>query len=195
MDIGGYFKKGIALAMLKGEVAEEVAADEEAFVPALLFIAFPGLLGGAVLAVAVTAMGPMLMMAAPFLSGVPYMMLAFMFVVFGLTASIFGSLISAGLWHLIATKVFKGEAKFLDYYQTLGIGGLVAWGGMVPYIGFLFSIWSIMVSIVITKSVYGLSTGKAVAVILLPVLLIAVLGIALAVLVPVMLMSGMGMRH
>jgi len=193
-----YFRKGIDLAMLKGEAAEELAADPESFVPALVVYLTPSLIAGVFLAVAVhmlagmTATGqagtnPGLMLLLPLVMKVSWG-IVFLLV---LAALIF-SLIWVGLLHLVA-KLFKGEGRFLDYYQTMGIGSLVSWGGIIPYVGILFSLWTIVVSVVVTSRVQKLSTGKAVAVVLMPLVVIFAGGIALAIMVPIMLMKGAGM--
>jgi len=162
MDIKGYFKKGVAMARLKGEAAEEVAADPDSFVPAMVVFAVPFLVSGISTAIlAARRMG--LNDTALFGMIVAVVML-----------SVFGPVINAGVLHLIS-KLFKGEGKYLDYYQTLGIGSLVGWGSVLPFVGFIFGLWQIPVAVVVTSKVQKLSTRKAVLVVLLPVALMLVL--------------------
>jgi len=197
MGFFGYFKKGIDLAMLKGDVAEEIAADPESFVPAIIFFVAPSFVISILFVLIInfilgsgmgnaTGFPPQAMMFLPIIRKASYGLV----IIFVLLA-LLGSIIGVGFLNLVA-KLFKGEGTFLNYYQTMGIGSLVSWGGVVPYIGFLFSIWSIVVAVVVTARVHKLSTGKAVAVVLMPVILFGVLGIALAIMIPVMLMGAHG---
>ena len=174
-----YLKKGVEMAKLRGEAAEEVAADEGAFIPAMVIFAAPVLLveAGVFLAVSLS------LAALPF-HGFTSKVLAFLFALNFLLVLM--PFIWVGILHLIA-KAFKGQGDYYGYYQAMGVGSIVGWGGIIPYIGVIFSIWSIVVNVVITKHVQKLSTGQAAAVVLMPVLVMFILGIFLAVFV------GMGM--
>ena len=174
-----YLRKGVEMAKLKGEAAEEVAADEGAFIPAMVIFALPVLLVEAGLLL-FFSMGFIFL---PFL-GINAKVLAFLCALnFLIVLMPFAGI---GILHLIA-KAFKGQGDYYGYYQAMGVGSIVGWGGIIPYIGVIFSIWAIVVNVVITKHVQKLSTGQAAAVVLMPVLVVFVLGIFLAVFV------GMGM--
>lgn len=192
----GYFRKGVQLAMLKGDVAEEVAADEEAFGPALFIYLFPSFIIGLLMVGMIhlfagmagdgAAMGPQAM-AMGFVKKFSFGIIPLLPLL-----ALAGSVVYVGILHLVA-KIFKGEGRFLDYYQTMGVGSLVSWGGIIPYLGFIFSIWSVVVCVIVTSRVHNLSTGKAVAVVLLPIVLFIALVIALAIMIPMMMMGRAGM--
>lgn len=177
----GYLKSGLRIGMLKKDAIDDVAGDPGSFVPALFVYLFPSVVIGIVLfgIVNLVAGGasegipPEFAMIIPLLQKASAGLLIF----FPLIALI-GTLVSIGLFHLFA-RLFKGEGGFLDYYQTMGVGSLVSWGGFIPVVGILFSLWMIPVMVVITSRVHNLSTGKSVAVVLMPVVLLIVLSIAL----------------
>jgi hypothetical protein len=186
MGFFGYFRKGLDLAMLKGDVAEEVAADPESFVPALLFFALPGIIMGLIFMLFAGAF-------ARLIPGIPPGLVAgisLLIPVICIAAPVIGSVVYVGILHGLA-KLFKGEGRYLDYYQTMGIGSLVSWGGIIPYIGILFSLWTIVVNIVITSRVHKLSMGKSAAVVLLPIGLIILLVIFFFVFIGMGMLMGM----
>lgn len=177
----GYMKSGLRIAMLKKDAIDDVAGDPGSFVPALFVYLFPSAVIGILLFGFVNLMAggasdaipPEFAMILPIIQKASVGLL----IMFPLVA-LLGTLVSVGLFHLFA-RLFKGEGSFLDYYQTMGVGSLVSWGGFIPVIGILFSLWMIPVMVVITSRVHNLSTGKSVAVVLLPVILLVVLSIAL----------------
>lgn len=95
------------------------------------------------------------------------------------------------LW--IFAKMFAGKGKFMDYYTALSYSAL--WGVLyiIPILGaFLMipaSIWAIVMDIFVTREVHKLSTGKAVAVVLIPAAIALILIILLIVLAVVMFAS------
>jgi len=203
MGFFGYFKKGIELAMLKGDAADEVASDPESFVPALVIYMLPSVLVAVLLVVVIQmfAGAGMAGMAGP--GGLPPQAAIFIPLIskisYGLIillplAALLGTLFYVGILHLVA-KLFKGEGTFLDFYQTVGIGSLVSWGGILPYIGILFSLWTVVVTVVVTSRVHKLSTGKSVAVVLLPLVVLFAIGIALAIGFAAMMMGSMPTHH
>ena len=179
MGFTEYLKKGVEMAKLRGEAAEEVAADENAFIPAMIMFALPMLLVEAGLLL-FFSLGLVFLPFHDISSKVLAFLFAFNFLL------VLMPFAGVGILHLIA-KAFKGEGDYYGYYQAMGVGSIVGWGGIIPYIGIIFSIWSVVVNVVITKHVQKLTTGKAAAVVLMPVIIGFILGIFLVVFV------GMGM--
>jgi len=195
----GFFGKGIKMAMLNGDAAEEVAGDPKAFLPALVIYLLPSVLVGVLLflllnvfAGAATSssemqnLPPQMAMVLPFLQKISLGLL-----IFPALIALVGSLIWVGVLYIFA-KIFKGEGSFLDYYQTIGVGSLISWGGIIPYIGILFSLWMIPVLVVVTSRVHNISTGRSVAVVLIPIVLMFVVVLALLSSVFMAMMGGMG---
>ena len=167
MDIPGYFKKGVAMARLKGEAADEVAADPDSFIPAIVIFAVPLLVTGISDALLVQQRmglntgGLVLMVTA------------------AVMVSFLGPLFAVGILHQIA-RLFKGEGKYLDCYQTMGIGSLPSWGLLLPlpYVGLLFGLWQIPVFVVVASKVHKLGMRKSAAVVLIPFSIVILIGMA-----------------
>lgn len=156
MDLKEYFKKGVRLIKLDKGAAEEVAGDENSFGPALLFFAVGGLAGGIGHSLGTMGIGSFMLFVGPL-------------------ASVIGSFIWVGILHLIA-RLLGGSGTYRGYYSALGIGSLPHWAQVVPVLGWIAALWSIPVAVIVTERVHNFSTGKAVAVLLIP----AVIGMLLA---------------
>ncbi len=94
-----------------------------------------------------------------------------------------GLLIATGVFHLIA-KIFGGTGDFMSLLRPLGHGYAPAALGLIPIVGLLGSIWALVCSAIAVREVHGLSTGAAVAVVLIPaavMILVVVLLIVLLV--------------
>jgi len=206
MAFFGYFKKGLQINMLNGEVIEDVASDEGAFLPGLVILLLPYLVLGLLFFLAMgLAMGSaseqggnpevatMVKMYGGIIKG---MSVSFIFL-FPLGA-LFGEIVSVGIMHLFA-KLFKGEGSFLDYFQTVCVATILMWVtillSMVPLVNLLsglLSLWFIVVMVVITARVHRFGYGKAAVAVLLPAIIISVLA-AVAVmmmLMPMMMQGG-----
>jgi len=154
MDLKAYVMKGIELVKLNGEMAETVAADEEAFVPAVIFYAVGGLAAG---------------IGAAFTG-------SFSMIIYGPIAGVVFSFIGVGILYLIA-KLFGGTGDFVSYYRALGVGSLPQWAGIIPVLGGIVGLWTLPVAVIVTERVHKLPRGKAIAVVLIPVAVLLVLGI------------------
>jgi hypothetical protein len=176
-----YFKLGARMALLKKDAVDDVASDPDSFVPALVIYLLPSVIIGILLFVFVGLMAgaaggavpPEFAMVMPFIQKMSFGLL-----IFPPLMAVLGSLVMVGILHLFA-RLMKGEGRFLDYYQTVGVGSLVTWGGALPFVGMLFSLWMIPVLVVITSRVHNLGAGKSVAVVLLPLVVMVILAIAL----------------
>lgn len=157
MDFKGYFMKGVELAKLNRDAASEVAADEGAFGTAVLFFAIGGLAAGLAGSAVSMGAGAALIIVGPIMH-------------------VIGSFISVGILYLIA-KILGGTGDYKGYYSALGIGSIPQWAQVIPFVGWLVSLWSIPVSVIVTERVHNLSFGKAVAVVVIPFLLVAFLAV------------------
>ncbi len=156
MDFKGYIMKGIEIVKLNKDVAEEVSKDENAFAPAMAFIAIGGLASG--IGAILRGGSVMLIVGAPILA-------------------VLFSFVGVGILYLLA-RLFGGTGDYKGYYTALGIGDLPAWAGIIPFLGAFVALWSIPVAVIVTERVHKISTGKAVAVVLIPVALAVLLGLA-----------------
>jgi len=102
-----------------------------------------------------------------------------------LIGTFIGLFIASFIWFGIIwlfAKMFGGKGAFMDQYKPMSDALLVDVLSLVPFIGGLVAgIWHIVASITIVKTVHKLSSGKAVAAVLIPVAIILVIGIILAI--------------
>jgi len=124
------------------------------------------------------------------------------------------TLISIGFLHLVAKKLFDGVGEFRNYLNAMShlsllpavvmlivvsIGSSISPGISILItigISILIGIWAIVLNVVSIKVIYGFSTWKAIATIIVSVVLLFVIGaiIAIALIATVGLaMAGMGL--
>ncbi len=89
-------------------------------------------------------------------------------------------LITVGIWHLVAV-VLGGRSSFGNYAYLIAafyapatiVSALL---GLIPFVGFCFQpiifVYELVLATIATKVAYGLTTGKAIVVVLVPFLLI-----------------------
>ena len=136
-----YLQKSLQILQLDVKTFRNVAQDEGAFFPALLFFAVSGLASG---------MGQFnikMMVIGPILA-----------IVF--------SLMFVGLLNVLA-NCFGGTVKFLELYRPLGLAASLMWVQALPFLGPLLGIFACVyfavVANVALESVAGLSPARAVA--------------------------------
>ncbi len=132
---------------------------------------------------------------------------AFLIVVLAGVASAIGALNPVGvisfpifmilallLWALVLwvlAMIFGGKAGFMELFRPLGHRTLLVWVTVIPFIGpilgFFAGIWSLVMDVVIVREVFGFTTGRAVIVVLIPV----VIGVILSILFMVWLWSAL----
>ncbi len=110
--------------------------------------------------------------------------------IFGIIFALAGFFIGAGILYLLA-KIFGGTGDFLHHSYVLALvsvplGVVDAILGVIPILGLLVSlavgVYAIYLAILAMSSVHRLTTGKAAAVVLIPVGIAVVLSICVAVL-------------
>jgi hypothetical protein len=145
MELSGYLQKGIQILQLDTNTIREVYRDEDALLPAILFVALAGLA-----------------------SGVGQFSLRGM--VFGVLLMTMVSFVIVGLLHVLA-RLFGGTASFLELYRPLGAAAPVHWVLVVPFIGpvlgFLAALYSLVVAVVVVETAGELPRSKAMMVVAL----------------------------
>ena len=160
-------KKGIEIIKLNKEVSKEVAKDENATMMGILIVALAGV------AAAVGGLNPLI-------------------ILFAVPAVLFGSFIGVGIYHILA-KLFGGTADFMEFYRATSHTYVAQWISAIPMLGFFLSplimLWMIVVNVVILESVHELSRGKAIMVVLIPIIILVILAAILAVTMGAMIMA------
>ena len=102
-----------------------------------------------------------------------------------------------GILYLLA-KVFGGKGTYAQqfYLAALPISIVMILNGAVSWIpiagtllGFLIGIYGLYVQYVVIKELHGLSTGKALAVVLIPVFVVVAIVVVISILAAVLLAS------
>ena len=151
-------KQAIEIVKLNGKAAVNISKDKNATLMGISIIAV-----GSVLVV---------------LGETP---IKFTLVILAPIATIIFYFIGVGIMHVLAL-LFGGKAKYMEYFRAESYSSILGWLGiltLIPYLGgivtFLASIWGIVVSIVILENVHKLSRGKAIIVVLIPVVVLILL--------------------
>lgn len=155
MDIAGSFKRAIEILKLNGAVAVEVARDERALAPGLVFVAVSGAagaLGGGGGVGAALFTGPI--------------------------AAVLMSFVGVGILHLSATVLFGARGDYMALYRVQAHAAVLNWAAVVPFVGPLVGLWGIPVSVVILEHVYGMPRPKAMGAVAVVVGLFLLLGVA-----------------
>lgn len=160
MSFTDYVKKGWAVVTLKQEAIEQLAADEQAFGPAIGIIAISGVCW------AIGALEPL---------GIIYMPII----------RLIGFFIFIGITHFVATTFLGGHGEFRKFFTPVGCALLVTWVAIIPWLGIalgaLAGLWVLVPAVLAAEKVYGLDRGKAVLAVLTPIVLFIVLGAIFAV--------------
>lgn len=149
MKFGDYIKKGIEIAQLKKEVVQVLAADKEAFGPALGILAIGGVCG------AIGALSLWGIIAMPI-------------------ARVVGMFIVVAIMHFVATSFMGAKTgQFNGLFVPLSCASVVTWIGIIPFIGpilaSLAGLWLLVVAVVVVEQVYQIDRTKAIIVVAVPV--------------------------
>src|SRR3989344_4485688 len=91
----------------------------------------------------------------------------------------------AGVIGALLQQLISGTAKgLLASLASLVGGAIIGWVMLIPFVGpflaFFAAIWSIVVDVIIVREVFDFSTGKAAAVVLIPVITAGIIAVAIA---------------
>lgn len=162
MKFGDYVKKGIEVAQLKKDVVQMLAADKDAFGPALGILAIGGVCGA---------------IGALSLWGIIVMPIA----------RVVGMFIVVAIMHFVATSFMGAKGgQFSGLFVPLSCASVITWVGIIPFIGpvlvFLAGLWLLAVAVIVIEHVYQIDRTKAIIVVAVPVgigLLISIIALFL----------------
>lgn len=175
MDFRGYLQKGFEIVKLNRQAAVEASKDETALMPGVIFVALGSI-----------AWPAGLILSGSKIIGIIGMIGALIL----LPVSLIGFFAGMGLVHRIA-RIFGGQASFYEYLRPVALASMVGWAQVIPYIGFFLTLWSLVVNIIVLEDVHKLSTGKAVASLLIGVVGMGVLFLVLIIAPFFLLLGGM----
>jgi hypothetical protein len=145
-------KFGLEIIKLNRSIYRYVASVPEAFTQALIITALAGV--------------------AAWLTPTGFSFFGLLFKPIGAIISLF---IYTAIIHFIANLMgFTGD--FMGLFRVLGIGRLIGWVAIVPFVGGLVSFaWSVVISVVALEELYGMDRTKSILCLLIPVIVFLVL--------------------
>ena len=160
MDFQKLLPNMIRAAKLEPQLYEEVEHDQDATIPAGAVV---------VLASALSGLGALFTMG---LGG-------FLQVIF---SALFGWAVWSVIIFFVGTKLFEGKADVGEMLRVLGFAYTPMCLGIIPFLGWLVgSVWTIIAIVVATRQGLDVSTGKAVAAILIGLPVYIVIAILMAI--------------
>lgn len=97
-----------------------------------------------------------------------------------------GIAILAGL-ALLFGKMFGGQGDFMGLFRSIAFASAPGALGIIPVVGGLAGLWTLVCGVVAVRESHGISTGQAVVVVLIPLIVVGILVALVAVLVGVAL--------
>ena len=156
MDFIDYVKQAVEIVKLNGKAAVNVSKDKNATLMGILIIAIGAILSQVFDLEMLTIMP----------------VLIFTIIIY---------FIMVGIMHMLA-RLFGGQAKYMEYFRAESHAAILSWLVIlliIPFlagiVNFLVSIWGIVVSVVILENVHKLTRGKAVMVVLIPIIVLVLL--------------------
>ncbi len=158
MDVVKSFRQAIDIVQLKEKAILAVVKENDSVLIAFIITIIGGIL---------MALNPLSAMGI--LTSVMYSVLALV-------------ALAAIFWGL--STAFKGKAKYMDFLKPMGYVEILSWLGvfmLIPKLGIVIAViaalWSIVVYIYIAKFVAKLEMAKAVWVVLIPVIIMAIIAV------------------
>jgi hypothetical protein len=151
MQFSQAIRSGYEIVRLNRVAMRQVASDPSAFAPALLITALVGIA----------------MWISP-----PH------FTVHGIiTLPLFSLVVlfvGAGVLHFMA-HLFGGSGEFMALLRVLGVGRVLGWLRLIPIIGPIADLWSLVIAVVAVEELYGLDRMKAILTVAIPVGVVVIL--------------------
>jgi hypothetical protein len=159
MQFSEAVKSGIEIVKLNRAIYRKVAETPEAFSQALIIAALVGI--------------------ASWLSPPSF---AIHGIILGPLWALIGLFVGSAILHFVAT-LFGGKGQYMPLLRVLGIGRVLGWVRLIPVIGAIVDLWSLVIAVVALEELYGLDRTKAILTVIIPAAVLLVLGlIALALL-------------
>lgn len=158
-----YLKKGFEILKLNKKVISKVSKDQEATKWGIVTTLLVYLLVSFILAFFITL----------FTLGFGILFAWIIILVMPILA-IIALYLSVGVFYILA-KLFGGKGTYMELFRPLALANMIYILSFVPMVNYLVSIWYIIVSVVAISETQKISTGKAVAVVLIPIILLIII--------------------
>ena len=144
-----HVKRALEIVQFKSRAIDETATDENSFS-----------MGAGIIALAGAAYSVGTMMVFPGLVYFPIILLLV-------------AILAAGVLHLLVKLAFNGEGEFLSFFRPFSYTYIVQWSTVVPLLGPVLGcfagLWQLAVTVYVVERVYGVSRGKAITTVMLPI--------------------------
>lgn len=100
-----------------------------------------------------------------------------------IVGGLIGAPIGLAIWTaivLVVGKMFGGQADFKGLYRSLGYASAPTAASIIPIVGGILALWGLVTSVVAVRESHQISTGQAVATVLLPAIILFVIGLIFA---------------
>lgn len=107
---------------------------------------------------------------------------------FGAIGAAIGLVIGAGILLLIG-KIFGGQAEYMGLLRSVAYAyspNVLSW---IPFVGFLASLWALVCGVIAVRESHAVSTGAAVAIVLIPAAVLFGLALLLALVAGIALLG------
>ena len=96
----------------------------------------------------------------------------------------FAGLFISGSWAHLFVRAFGGRKGYANTIKAFAYGYTPAFlFGWLPFVGMLFSIWALILSIIGIRQLHEISTGRAVGAVLLSIVALVVIGVLIGLFV------------
>ncbi|GEM_PF-1223914 len=170
MDFVGSIRNSVRIISLDEDVISKVSDNPDSTNAALLIAAIGGVTGS------IGAFNPVGIFFLP---------------IFAVAALAIGT----GVLHIIA-RILGGKGEYSKLFRVLGHVSIIQWFNVIPVFGFLISmllgLWSIVVSIVVIRTIHNISSFRAVLVIIIPVFVVTCFVVVISLMLGMAIASVMG---
>ncbi|MDD4351511.1 MAG: Yip1 family protein [Candidatus Gracilibacteria bacterium] len=98
----------------------------------------------------------------------------------GAVMSLVQSIIFIYVLSFVAKSMFSGKAAHDAFFRAAAYGMIVAWLAILPSLSILGSLWGLVVTVVVLKVVHQLTTGKAIAALVVGIIAMIVVTLVLS---------------
>lgn len=145
-------KKGVEIVKLNRGVYQEVATAPEAFTQGLI----------------ITALAGVAMWLCPLgFSGWG--------VILGPLKALLLLFVGAAILHFVAA-LLGGQGDYMSLLRILGVGNVLGWVMIIPVLGWIVYLWSLVIAVVAVEEIYKLDRTKAILCVIMPAIVLIVAG-------------------
>ena len=173
MNFKSKFKSIIEIIKLNEEAIRKAAKEDDSWKWGLFIIIIGSIIGTLTFSFAPE------ILSSPFESGAIQKFTPFSLISAPIVSIIF-TLIGVGIIHFIA-KLFGGKGTYKELFSVYALSSILSWLAIINFIPFcsffmiLIGIYSIVISIIIVKTIYNLSLKKAIWVIIIPLIILMII--------------------